>query len=299
MSFLSSQQQVCQNGEINKEELLGAGYRVELGIDATNQRLKVLSFEGINFDLAERIKELALQKNLGKVLFNAKKDSCADLKRAGYLLEGMIPGYFKGEDAFCYSFFTDHSRAESIYLDEESNILQDVSTVNKESRQREVTLPSGFQLREVAEDDVADLVNLYKGVFASYPSPLFDPDYILKVMQKQVYFLAVFNEEGLPISAGSADMDLKNLNAEITDLATDKSARGLGLATTIISALEKEMWQRQLKCLYSLSRAGIAGVNKAFYKLGYTYHGRLLNNCHIGGRFENMNIWVKICPYNI
>jgi len=33
--------------------------------------------------------------------------------------------------------------------------------------------------------------------------------------------------------------------------------------------------------------------NKAFYRSGYNYGGRLLNNCHIAGSFENMNIWSK------
>lgn len=294
---LNGEQQVCQNDVndvIEKEEICGVGYKGELGIDITNQRLKILSFEGSNyFDFVTRIKEVAQQKQLGKVLVNAKQERTAALERAGYIREGTIPGYFMGVETFCYSYFTDPSRAKSMYLAKEDEILHGV-TGNRDLGKTEELLPANYELREIREADVLNLVDLYKEVFASYPSPLFNPKYIRKVMHEQVYFMAVFDKEGLPVSAGSADMDLVNLNAELTDLATHKKARGLGLATTIIKALEKEMWQRKIKCLYSLSRAGIPGVNRALYKLGYTYQGRLLNNCHIGGKFEDMNIWVKL-----
>ncbi|RYD06242.1 hypothetical protein N752_04955 [Desulforamulus aquiferis] len=153
-------------------------------------------------------------------------------------------------------------------------------------------MPEGYYLREVRENDVNRLVKLYRKVFASYPSPLLNPDYILETMKSQAYFLAVFHND-VPVSAGSAEMDFINQNAEITDLATHPEARGLGLITVIMRGLEREILKRNYKCLYSLCRAGIPGVNRALYKLGYTFRGRLINNCHIGGRFEDMNIWVK------
>ncbi len=34
-------------------------------------------------------------------------------------------------------------------------------------------------------------------------------------------------------------------------------------------------------------------MNAAFHQLGYTYTGRLANNCYIFDKLEDMNIWVK------
>ncbi|MFZ5643519.1 MAG: putative beta-lysine N-acetyltransferase [Bacillota bacterium] len=290
---MHSQQQVCHAGPMEKEIIFTEGFQAETGIDFTNRRLKVLSYEaGDHFRLAERIKGLAQEKKLGKVLFNSRKEGCLDLERAGFVLEGTIPGFFNGKDAYCYSYFIDPARSRSRYLEEEDRILMEV-TGSKAPEKSEAKLPAGYNLREVREDDVEGLVSLYKSVFASYPSPLFDPGYILDVMKDQVYFLAVFKNSVL-VSAGSAEMDIINQNAEITDLATDPGARGLGLVTAVMKALEAEMCERRLNCLYSLSRAGVPGVNRALYKLGYSFKGRLINNCHIGGRFENMNVWVKL-----
>lgn len=289
---MSGLQQASPACPMKTEKIFFKGVPIEIGLDLTNNRLKVLSVGAADYSkLAEWIKGVAGEKNLGKILFNSRKDGCLDLESAGFVLEGTIPGFFNGEQAYCYSFFINPARSRSPYLEEEDKILRDVCA-KKAPERREAILPPGYILREVREDDVENLVSLYKNVFASYPSPLFDPGYVKEVMKKHVYYLAVF-DKGVPVSAGSAEMDLINRNAEITDLATHPHARGLGLITVLMKALETQMRERRFNCLYSLCRAGVPGVNRALYKLGYTFQGRLINNCHIGGRFEDMNIWVK------
>ncbi|OPZ80752.1 MAG: N-acetyltransferase YodP [bacterium ADurb.Bin429] len=49
---------------------------------------------------------------------------------------------------------------------------------------------------------------------------------------------------------------------------------------------------RGLRSLFTLARATSVGINTAFSRLGYTYNGRLVNNCHIAGDWEDMNLWV-------
>nr|WP_315989693.1 hypothetical protein [Desulforamulus aquiferis] len=34
-------------------------------------------------------------------------------------------------------------------------------------------------------------------------------------------------------------------------------------------------------------------MNLVLHRLGYTFRGTLVNNCHIGGSYEDMNIWVR------
>lgn len=62
-------------------------------------------------------------------------------------------------------------------------------------------------------------------------------------------------------------------------------------------ALETKLAGHCLLNAFSLVRATSAGMNAALCSLlGYTYHGRLCNNCHIAGGFEDMNLWVKRLP---
>lgn len=61
----------------------------------------------------------------------------------------------------------------------------------------------------------------------------------------------------------------------------------------LVHHLEQELKIKGFITLFSLSRALSTGINIVFSKHGYEYTGRLVNNCNIMGRFEDMNIWVK------
>jgi beta-lysine N6-acetyltransferase len=61
----------------------------------------------------------------------------------------------------------------------------------------------------------------------------------------------------------------------------------------IIYSLEEDLKEKGFYIAYSLVRAVNPGINKALSKLEYEYGGRLINNCHICGGFEDMNVWVK------
>ncbi|TDA64050.1 MAG: hypothetical protein D9V47_14435 [Clostridia bacterium] len=95
------------------------------------------------------------------------------------------------------------------------------------------------------------------------------------------------------VSAASAEIDQGNLVAEVTDCATRLSFRGRGCIRVQIAALEAELTRRGLLTAYSLARATSPGMNAALHRMGYTYQGRLRNNCHICGSYEDMNLWVK------
>lgn len=284
---------VCLAGQSLRQKITGPAFDAEIVIDQMNQRIKIVNYQGGSLNsLTDKLQVLAAERKIGKIIFFCPTDYRIQAEQAKFLLEGEIPGFFQGQRALCYSFYIDKVRAESSFIAKEDQIIQEVSS-NKETGLDRLNLPAGYQIRAVLEGEVEKLVSLYRQVFVSYPSPLLETGYVRQVMTENVYFLAVFRDADL-ISAGSAEIDLKNSNAEITDLATDQKARGMGLATVIINALEKEMQKRKIRSLYSLARAGIPGVNRVFYKLGYQYRGRMINNCHIGGRYEDMNLWVKI-----
>ena len=108
---------------------------------------------------------------------------------------------------------------------------------------------------------------------------------------KVLYKVAALNDKIIGIA--SADMDKENLNAEITDCATNPDCRGKGVLSNIINSLEKELKNNRFITLYSIARAINPGINIALSKQSYNYSGRLINNCNICGSFEDMNIWVK------
>lgn len=61
----------------------------------------------------------------------------------------------------------------------------------------------------------------------------------------------------------------------------------------LIFLIEEELKNNGIYCVYSIARALSFGMNAAFHQLGYTYQGRLTNNCYIFDKLEDMNIWVK------
>ncbi|MDQ2087342.1 putative beta-lysine N-acetyltransferase [Herbivorax sp. ANBcel31] len=259
-------------------------------LDYTNARLKILEFDSLSKDTIDEIFEYAKKENLGKVLINCKKEDLNIFKDAGFIVEGVIDGFFRGEDAHCASFFIDSERSKPKRKEEEDKILEMCMDKSKIAEPNE--LKDGYQVRDCVEEDIPQMIEIFKEVFKTYPTPVFDKDYLKKVMNDNILFKAVL-ENGKIISIASADMDKKNLNAEITDCATYPEYRGQGLLTNLIYGLEDDLKEKGYYTLYSLSRAINTGINMSLRKHGYDYKGRLVNNCDICGGFEDMNIWVK------
>jgi beta-lysine N6-acetyltransferase len=111
-------------------------------------------------------------------------------------------------------------------------------------------------------------------------------------MENGTIFLFVEKEKEI-ISAASAEINAEQVNAELTDCATLPSYRGGGLMKQLLSGLEEELAKQQIFCVYTIARSLSFGMNAAFKQLGYHYGGRLVNNCYIYDKMEDMNIWWK------
>ncbi|MGQ0518927.1 hypothetical protein ACT453_58225, partial [Bacillus sp. D-CC] len=57
--------------------------------------------------------------------------------------------------------------------------------------------------------------------------------------------------------------------------------------------VEEELQEKSIFCSYTIARSLSFGMNAAFHQLGYTYTGRLANNCYIFDKLEDRNIGVK------
>lgn len=262
---------------------------VKVFIDYTNERLKILDYQYISDNAITDIVSFAREKELGKVISNCRIKALEPFRKCGFKIEGLINGFFKGEDAYCISFFLDKKREVSMKMEEEDAILNQCDIKSKKSL---ILRNHQYIIRNAEISDIPQMIKLFSSIFETYPSPVFSSDYLQTVMNEQILF-KVAVEDGRIISIASADMDKNNLNAEITDCATYHEHRGRGILPNLIQHLEQDLRQKDFYTLYSLSRAINLGINKSLSKLKYQYCGRLVNNCHICGSFEDMNIWIK------
>jgi len=266
-------------------------FQIKYYLDIYNRRIRVVDYTAKDTESMVRFLDyLAKENGFDKVFLKAKSEEWEKLLPYGFVLEGIFKYYFNGDHAYCLSKFYSQERRISLRFDEETEILEEVSRIKPEPSTSQ--LPEEFQLREAGEGDINEISSLYKRVFKTYPIPLNQPQYVEHLMDEDYLFM-VITHQGKIISSASADINYKLSNAEITDCASLPEYRGRGLMFTIIAAMEKEVQIRGIKCLYSIARALSPGMNTVFKKLGYTYTGRLVNNCNIFGKFEDMNLWVK------
>lgn len=262
---------------------------VELYVDYANDRLKILDYRNIAESATHKIINFAKEKSLGKIITNCRISFLNRFIEAGFTAEGMIKGFFHGEDAYCASYFIDKYRSVSLNKEEEDKILK--KSIEGRSNFSS-SKNASFLIRDACDADIPQMVKLFSEVFETYPSPIFSMEYLRKAMHEKVLFKVATIDDKI-ISVASADMDISNLNAEITDCATYPEFRGKGLLSNLIYSLEEDLKNKEFYTLYSLSRAINPGINISLSKLDYQYCGRLINNCHICGSFEDMNIWAK------
>ncbi len=273
-------------------EIDGKGHHARVFFDYYSKRLKVLDYDATDYRaMVRRLNWLARANDFDKIFFKATKEDWQTFLAFGYVLEGILRYYFKGEDAYVLSKFTSVDRINSPYLIEESELIEQMMAEPRDYKPP--ALPKGYTIALARPSHIPKLVKLYRRVFETYPSPLTHPDYILQTMERNVIYRIVMNDKGEIVSAASAEIDSKHSNAELTDCATSNRQRGNGLMFHILRGLEEDLREQGIMTTYTLSRARSVGINRVFYRLGYEFSGRLVNNCDIYGHLEDMNIWVR------
>lgn len=260
-------------------------------VDSRNSRLKLTKYRSQDLSLlGERLVSMAEEKSLGKVIVYAGENDVSTLQKQGFDLEGKIDGFRDGDPVCMMARFVDQGRAVSVNAKEKDKIVQIAEKASE--KEPMVDLPDGFDLRPARPEDAHSLAQLYQEVFTTYPTPIDQPEEIERAMEDDVYFSVVTHKDQI-VSASSADVFIEQKAAEMTDCATLPSYRGKGLLSVLFSHLEERMRSKGIPHLFSLTRAESVGMNVVAAKHGYCYRGRLVQNCHIAGKFEDMNIWVK------
>ncbi|HYG59150.1 MAG TPA: putative beta-lysine N-acetyltransferase [Symbiobacteriaceae bacterium] len=280
---------------LRRVEHSGQGWHAVLDIDSVNRRVKVKSYRFDHRDglaaLGEHLLSLAREEGCGKVLAEVREGEWEQFLGRGFTLEGLIPGYFAGEPAYCLSYFVDPKRQASSRLERDNAIREQVLSLDPV---HDRVLDPRFTIHVPSPDDADEMANLYRKVFTTYPTPLNDAAFIRDVMVREASIFRLVRDGGRLVSAASAEVDWVSLHAEMTDCATLPDYRGEGLMAALLKELEQEMVKRGIHCRYSHARAASPGMNAVLRRLGYRLRGRMVNNCHIMGSFEDMNLWVKI-----
>ena len=259
--------------------------------DEFNKRIKIVSFEGEVKNLVNKLMILSDKNNMGKISYVSSKEKIEEFKAEGFIMEAKVYNFLNGKPGYFLSKFITPERKMSIVIPEEEEVL--IKSREYADEDYKYDTYNKYLIRNATKEDARQLAELYDSVFETYPSPMNNSDYIKFVMDNYVFFkIAVYQNK--IVSAASADMDPTNLNVEMTDCATYKAHRGKGLMGRLIFELEKELKDKQYKVLYSMARSISTGMNIVFSKHDYEYSGRLVNHCHICGKFEDMNIWVKV-----
>ncbi|WP_347880556.1 putative beta-lysine N-acetyltransferase [Metabacillus flavus] len=256
--------------------------------DVFNERCRVDDYAG-NFPfLYNKLVDECRKKSVKKLIWKVKASDCFQALGLGMEAEGAAGSYFRGEPCWFFSKFFSETRRKTDEWINEDRMLEEVF---HKAHNRGIPLPPDG-LREAALVDAEELASFYGGLFPVYPVPIADPDYIKKSMRSSSVYMLV-EDAGVIVSAASAEMDENHLNAEITDCGTLPPYRKQGHLQHLICALEEKLLKNGIYSAYSLSRASSFGMNRSLYQCGYTYGGRLANNCYIYSSIENMNIWWK------
>lgn len=279
------------NEKYSEEKTIkGATYHAKVILDFFNRRLKLEEYRGNLTLIIEEMYKLVDNHKFEKVICKVRHEDLFGFMENGFMIEAVIKRYFVGSDCyFLTKYFINERRNSDKWMEEEA-ILTGV--LEKQPDDSPPRIDSKFHIRKATPNDTTQLAYLYSQVFQIYPTPLNEPNYIEKAMNDSTIFYVV-EDNGQIVSAASAEVNSTQFNAELTDCATLPSYRKHGLMKQLLVQLEAELVRNDIFCAYSIARALSFGMNNCFYQLGYSYTGRLTNNCYIFDKIEDMNVWVK------
>ncbi len=243
-------------------------------------------------ELLVYLEKLATNRGYGKVIAKVPTTCRPALLDWGATEEGRLPHYHRdGLDAHFMARYFDPDRRE----EKRPEVVRKNLAIARAKAGEEPSTTDGEWDDAVAiatGDDVEAMGAVYRKVFPTYPFPIHDPAYLRRAMGNAVVFFKL-ERNGRIGALASAEMDLANGAAEMTDFATLPELRGQGAAQSLLQAMTAAMRARGLRLAYTIARSYSAGMNVTFAKCGFAFGGTLPNNTNIAGRIESMNLWSR------
>ena len=258
-------------------------------LDPFSTRIRVDEYSGTPEAVLGLVVE-AVHPWVEKIIVKSRPADREGFIAAGYREEAMVRGYFNGEDMHFMVRYTDSTREEPVESQDQEDRIREMVMKSVSQREPEpgIAMPAGFS-------DAEELSSIFRQVFQIYPTPVEDPSYLRKTMQEGTMYYAI-RQDGRMVSVGSAEVNAKWSNAELTDCATLTEAAGKGHMFSIMARIDKELIRRGIRSRYSIARAMSYPVNVIFHRLGYSYSGCLRKNVRIGTGLEDMNVWCRFDP---
>jgi beta-lysine N6-acetyltransferase len=242
-------------------------------------------------DIIRYAEDLTRKEGYTKIFVKVPESSVEIFANAGYVTEATVPYFFRGKDTAVFmAKYTDPGRKDVPDATPVADVLSTAFGYAGERPSRQ--LPKGFSLMQAHPGDAEEIAELYRLVFKTYPFPIFDPVYIRESMKGQVRYYIIKKSHQLAAVA-SCEIDAENLNAEVTDFATNSFFQGMGFAGILLHTMETDMIKEGILLAYTIARALSRPVNIVFSRGGYQYGGLLPNNTNICGSVESMNVWYK------
>jgi len=279
----------CSSTEIQLGKALAGSLAV---YDSVNERIKVYDAQPSHFIGWNACG--ILPKLAGKLIAYARPGERLSWLELGFSHEGTIRGYFRdGSDAHLWAGYLRASRREPSEIELSERALT-VARSKSRSQKFVPNLGMGYSSERATEAEAGEIAQLLRDTFSEYPNPLEAEVIARQIRQKDNCFRTIRDGQGQLAAVASAEMDHQRLSAEMTDCATRVEHRGRGLMANLLWLLEQDVRQDfKIRDVYTLARAVEVGMNCAFGKLGYSYCGRLINNCRMPLGWESMNIWSK------
>ena len=237
------------------------------------------------------IEKLCMENSYGKSFIKIRSAQLPLFLLNGYRQEAYIPRYFKGEeDCILASRYFNAQRlkfSEKRELLALSKMLYTGKTPDKKKDK-----DNSFAAVKAEISDSEELSVLYGMIFKNYPFPVQNPLYIKETMESHVDYFIIKDRNKI-IGAASAEKDLSEMNAEITDFAVSPEYRGKNLSAILLEAVEKHLAEEGIKTFYTIARLNSIPMNRTFFRGKYTYTGTLINNTNISSGIESMNIWYR------
>ena len=252
--------------------------------------LMKLKTENVQSTLDE-INKIAKEYDYAKIICKVPKRVAPLFLARGYILEAVIPRFYKKrEDLFFLSKFLNTARLMNIEKEKFLNLNNLLVNIpeNISAKKR----ASGYKVRKLGEPDIELITQIYSEIFASYPFPIHNQEYIAKTMEENVQYYGA-EKDGELGALASTEIDFEGENAEMTDFATLKTHTGKNLSVLLLNTMEREMRQQGITTLYTIARLNSIPMNKTFLRSGYDYCGTLIKNTNIFGKIESMNVYYK------
>lgn len=242
-------------------------------------------------EIIDKLHDLSLVKKYTKIFAKVSDNIVDDFLDNDFKKEATIPKFYKGkESAHFVSRFIGAARS-FLSLTKKQRIKKNIEVALGKKEIKNLRKP-GAEFRSLEHKDATQLVSLYEKTFKVYPFPIFDEQYIKDTMDKNIDYFGAFIDDKL-VAASSAEKDVENKNAEMTDFATLPKHRGKNLSYFLLKEMEKEMVIQNFKTLFTIARSASIGMNATFARLEYEFAGTLVNNTYIGEEIESMNVWYK------